>query len=132
MNQSAINSQLPTTHFAVTAELVRSFAAVLGDQDLPDPPTLATCFGVWANPAWLAALHALGAPLERMLHGEEEYSYHAALRPGTTISAEATIADVREKHGQRGTITLITLATSFRDAGGDLLVEGRTVIVLRG
>jgi acyl dehydratase len=122
---------LPPTTYVLTEERIRAFAAVLGDAALPDPPTLATCFGVWANPAWLNALRELGAPLEHMLHGEEAYTYHAPLRPGP-LRAEATIVEVREKSAQSGPITLLTLATRLSDEAGRLCVEGRTVIVVRG
>jgi hypothetical protein len=127
MHQGTI---LPSTAYTLTEERLQAFATVLGDSELRDPPTVATCFGVWANPAWLNALRDMGAPLEQMLHGEEEYRYHQPLRPGTII-AEATITDVREKIAQSGPLTLLTLTLRFSDGAGLLCVEGRTVIVVK-
>ena len=125
-----IGTSLPPTRFTVTAEQIASFAAALGAPEHAELPTLSTCFGIWANPAWIAVLGAAGVPLERLLHGEEEYTYHAPIRPGTSVLAEATVSEVREKSGQSGAITLITLALRFSADPGTLLVEGHTVIVM--
>lgn len=125
-----IGTSLPPARFTVTAEQIASFALALGAPEKAELPTLPTCFGVWANPAWIAALGAAGVPLERLLHGEEEYTYHGPIRADTSLLAEATVSEVRERSGQSGAITLITLALRFSDELGTLLVEGRTVMVM--
>jgi hypothetical protein len=131
MTTLSIGTTLPPTQFLVTEGQLSAFAAAIGESEPAALPTLPTCYGLWANPAWIAALRAAGVPLEQLLHGEEEYIYHAPIGPGTSLLAEAQVADLRERSGQSGPITIITLATRFSDSAGALLVEGRTVIVMK-
>ncbi|MBX0326926.1 MaoC family dehydratase N-terminal domain-containing protein [Oscillochloris sp. ZM17-4] len=134
--------------YTVERERVRLLAAAVGElapayhdlaaaraaglPDLPAPPTLATCYGLWANPALLADLAALGAPLPRLLHGEQSYSYHAPVFAGDTLRSTTTVVGLEQKRGQSGPFELLTLETRLHNQRGELAIVDRLVVVVRG
>jgi acyl dehydratase len=107
-------------------------AQAAGLPDLPAPPTLATCYGLWANQALLDELAAIGAPLPRLLHGEQSYVYHAPLFAGDTLTSKTTIIELEQKRGQSGPFERLTLETSLRNQRGELALIDRLVVVVRG
>jgi acyl dehydratase len=134
--------------YPVERERIRQLAAAIGESDpryhdvaaaraaglpdLPAPPTLATCYGLWANPALLDDLAAIGAPLPRLLHGEQVYAYHAPLFAGDTLTSTTTIVGLEQKRGQSGPFERLTLETSLRNQRGELAIVDRLVVVVRG
>ena len=132
----------------VEREHVQALAALLGETDpryhelevaraaglpdLPAPPTLPTRYGLWANRSLLAELEAIGAPLPRLLHGEQHYSYLAPIFAGDTLTASPTIAGLERKAGQSGPFELLTLETRWRNQRGEEVVVDRLVVVVRG
>jgi acyl dehydratase len=121
----ALGEQRPIYHDPAAAHAA-------GLPDLVAPPTLATCYGLWANPALLAELEALGAPLPRLLHGEQRYAYHAPIYAGDTLTARPTIVDITLKSGRSGPFALLTLETSLHNQRGELAIVDRLVVVVRG
>ncbi|NTU83665.1 MAG: MaoC family dehydratase [Chloroflexales bacterium] len=135
-------------HVAVEREHVRQLAATLGEMDpryhdveaaraaglpdLPAPPTLPTRYGLWANKPLLADLDAIGAPLPRLLHGEQHYSYLAPIFAGDTLTASPSIVGLERKAGQSGPFELLTLETRWRNQRGEEAVVDRLVVVVRG
>ncbi|MEI7770051.1 MAG: MaoC family dehydratase N-terminal domain-containing protein [Chloroflexales bacterium] len=107
-------------------------AQAAGLPDLPAPPTLATCYGLWANTALLGELAAIGAPLPRLLHGEQSYAYHAPVFAGDTLTSTTTIVGLEQKRGQRGPFERLTLETTLRNQRGELAIIDRLVVVVRG
>jgi hypothetical protein len=133
--------------FRVEREQIRALAAVLGltDRryydpgsaqalglpDLPAPPTLATCFGLWGNPALKAELFALGADLPRLLHGEQSYTYHVPIYAGDVLHGSPIIAAVEPREGRSGHFALVTLNTRLYNQRGELTICDRLVVVVR-
>jgi acyl dehydratase len=107
-------------------------AQAAGLPDLPAPPTLATCYGLWANQALLDELAAIGAPLPRLLHGEQAYSYHAPVFAGDTLTSTVTIIGLEQKRGQLGPFERLTLESTLRNQRGELAIVDRLVVVVRG
>ena len=107
-------------------------AQAAGLPDLPAPPTLATCYGLWANPALLAELDSLGAPLLRLLHGEQSYVYHTPVFAGDTLTGAPVIAGLARKDGRRGPFQVLTLETRWRNQRGELAITDRLVVVVLG
>ncbi len=148
IDRSHIGRSFGPYTYQVEREQIRRLASALGDErpiyhdpvaaqaagwpDLPAPPTLATCYGLWANPALLAELAALGAPLPRLLHGEQRYAYHAPIVAGDTLTARPTIIDVMLKTGRSGPFALLTLETSLHNQRRELVIVDRLVVVVRG
>jgi acyl dehydratase len=106
-------------------------ARAAGFADLPAPPTLATSFGLWANPALLADLAAIGAPLPRLLHGEQSYCYYAPICAGDTLIARAAIVELEAKAGRRGPFQRMTLETMLTNQRGELALLDRLAVVVR-
>lgn len=107
-------------------------AAAAGLPDLPAPPTLATAYGLWANPALLDELAAIGAPLPRLLHGEQHYTYHAPFYAGDTLTSEPRISALEERAGRSGRFEILTLTTTLTNQHGALVLTDRLVVVVRG
>ncbi|WP_129626055.1 FAS1-like dehydratase domain-containing protein [Candidatus Oscillochloris fontis] len=106
-------------------------AQAAGLPDLPAPPTLATCYGLWANVALLHELAEIHAVLPRMLHGEQHYSYHVPVYAGDTLTATVEITSIVHKHGQSGPFDLLTLETQLVNQHGVLAITDRLVAVVR-
>lgn len=70
----------------------------------------------------------LGVDLGRVLHGEQRYTWHRALTVGETVTASATIEEIRG----RPALEFLTLRTEIRDASSALVCEGRTTLIHRG
>ncbi len=133
---------------AVTREHVRALAATLGMDDpryhdpeaaraagmpdLPAPPTLPTRYGLWANRPLLAELEAIGAPLPRLLHGEQHYRYLAPVYAGDTLTGSPAIVGLAQKAGRSGPFELLTLETLWCNQHGQGAVVDRLVVVVRG
>lgn len=107
-------------------------ARAAGLSDLPALPTMATRYGLWANQALLAELAAIGAPLPRLLHGEQRYSYLAPVYAGDTLTASPAIVGLEVKGGQSGPFELLTLETRWRNQRGEEALVDRLVVVVRG
>jgi acyl dehydratase len=132
----------------VTREHVRELATILGMADpryhepeaaraagmpdLPAPPTLPTRYGLWANKPLLAELEAIGAPLPRLLHGEQHYRYLAPVFAGDTLTASPAIVGLDAKAGRSGPFELLTLETTWSNQRGEQAVVDRLVVVVRG
>ncbi|MFV9503811.1 MAG: FAS1-like dehydratase domain-containing protein [Oscillochloridaceae bacterium umkhey_bin13] len=107
-------------------------AQAAGWPDLVAPPTLPTRYGLWANPPLLAELATLGAPLPRLLHGEQVYQYMAPIVAGDTLTSQPTIVGLERKQGQSGPFELLTLETRWHNQRGEQVLVDRLVVVVRG
>ncbi|NNJ09476.1 MaoC family dehydratase [Chloroflexales bacterium ZM16-3] len=122
---AAVGEHAPVFHDPAAAQAA-------GLADLPAPPTLATCYGLWANLALLDELAAIGAPLPRLLHGEQSYAYHAPVLAGDTLTSTTTIVGLEQKRGQSGPFELLTLEARLVNQRGELAIIDRLVVVVRG
>jgi hypothetical protein len=131
LDPSALGRTFGPYVVTVDAERLRALGAALGDPELPLPPTFVTCYGLWANPALLAELERLGAPLRLMLHGEQRYSFHEPVAPGDMLTAAPRVAAIEEKRGRSGPFQLITLESCWYNQRAQLAVVDTLVVVLR-
>jgi len=70
--------------------------------------------------------------LLRLLHGEEEYEYHAFIRPGDVITGQTTVVDIDEKKGRSSHLDITKMQTEYHNQKGELVAIARTTIVIRG
>lgn len=117
----------PPVSFAVEGGRVASFAAAVGHPGEGVPPTFATAPELLAGLEHALADPELGLDLSRVLHAEQAYEWRRPLRVGETLTAEATIEQIRAK----GPVELLTLRTDLRDRAGDVVVVGRSMVVVR-
>ena len=95
------------------------------------PPTFLTHARLAWEPREQAQIERLGFDLRRILHGEEEYLFHGPPpQVGQVLTVETRTDERWEKEGKRGgTMRFARIVNEFRDAGGQLVAEQRSVIV---
>ena len=107
--------------------------AFLGDDALA-PPTFLTVAGAIWGPSWArpgdSVLGDWGVTDANELHLEEEYRFHGPpLRAGDRLRGTTCLLEPQRKEGRRaGPMTLLAVATEFRDRAGVLVASARQLI----
>jgi acyl dehydratase len=132
-NTNAIGEWTDPVAFDVTSERISQYAAATNDQidahlsgELA-PPVFAVvpAFGV----AGQAALKVIPGDLLMMIvHGEQDFHYHAPIVPGTTVSTRAAVVGMQPRSSG---VTVVAKADTH-DADGKLLVEQYMTSFVRG
>lgn len=107
------------------------YAAGQGYRDVIAPPTFATCCELWGGLSFDELCATLQIDPLKVLHGEQEYEYCAAVYPGDRITGFPGVEAVARKEGKQGAINLITIATKYINQHGDQVFLGRSLIVVR-
>jgi acyl dehydratase len=139
-----IGLQLPSATFEVEKGRLRFFAQAIGEtrpeyldeaaaraagyRSLPAPPTFLMSADLDAGTT-TTLLDTLGVPIERILHGEQSFTYHAPVCAGDVLSVESRISDIYSKKG--GALEFIVKDSTIRDEQGNTVVEARSVLVVR-
>jgi acyl dehydratase len=114
--------------FPVEEGKVREFARAVGDADLGHVPlTFMTVAGHWRDQAAMVELLRLDLP--RIVVGGSEWEYHARVEIGDRLRGRRVVAEVEEKPGARGTMTIFTLETRFHRGDGVLAVIQRDTVI---
>jgi acyl dehydratase len=103
-------------------------ARAAGYRSLPAPPTFLMSADLDAGTT-TKLLDTLGVPIERILHGEQRFTYHAQACAGDVLSVESRISDIYSKKG--GALEFIVKDSTIRDEQDNTVVEARSVIVVR-
>ncbi|WP_082962988.1 MULTISPECIES: MaoC family dehydratase N-terminal domain-containing protein [unclassified Mycobacterium] len=76
---------------------------------------------------------AVGFNRKRLLHGEQEYTFHGALpRAGDVLTVCERVADRFEKPGKRGgAMRFAVVLTEFRRSDGTLVAEAKATYIER-
>ena len=144
IDKNYIGHELPRYSVLVEQGQLRFFAKATGQLDpvysneeaaraaghpaLPVPPTFLFCLEMNApNPA--AVRELLGIDLGKVLHGEQNFSYHAMAYAGDTLSFEQRIADIYDK--KNGALEFVVRETRVTNQHGALVAELRGVTVVR-
>ena len=144
IDRSYIGHALPAFTVSLEAGRLRFFAKATGNTDpvyvdeaaardaghpgLPVPPTFFFCLEMDApDPAALRTL--LGIDYRRVLHGEQQFRYHAMAHAGDTLRFEPRIADIYDKKG--GALEFVVRETRVTNQGGDLVAELNCVTVVK-
>lgn len=139
-----IGLELPAATFEVEKGRLRFFAEATGEtrpeyldeqaaraagyRSLPAPPTFLMAADLDAGTTTML-LDTLGVPIERILHGEQSFTYHAPVCAGDVLSVEARISDIYSKKG--GALEFVVKDSLIRDAQGQTVLEVRSVLVVR-
>ncbi len=103
-------------------------AKTAGLPGLPAPPTFP--FMLEIDALDLVDLTAmLGTSLKKLLHGEEEFTYHAPIYAGDKITVRKKITDIIDKKG--GALQFVISSNTFTNQDGVLVAETRTNYVFR-
>ncbi|MBO9695224.1 MAG: MaoC family dehydratase N-terminal domain-containing protein [Sphingopyxis sp.] len=103
-------------------------AKAAGHSSLPAPPTFIFAVELDAG-AMARALVEMGVRLNRVLHGEQSFTYHAPVYAGDTITVETRIGDIYDKRG--GALEFIELNSSATNQHGKPVADIRAVVVVR-
>ncbi|MDV7352777.1 MaoC family dehydratase N-terminal domain-containing protein [Rhodococcus oxybenzonivorans] len=114
---------------------IREFAAAM-QSDNPAyqgaeaviPPTFLVNAVQWA-PA--GSRIAVGFDRRRLLHGEQEYTFHGALpKVGDRLTARERLVDRFDKPGKKGgQMRFAIVVTEFRSTTGELIAEARATYI---
>lgn len=139
-----IGHRLPAFSVPVEAGRLRFFAKATGQTDpvyvdeaaardaghpgLPVPPSFFFCLEMDApDPAALRTL--LGIDYRRILHGEQQFIYHAMAHAGDTLRLEPRIADIYSK--KAGALEFVRRETRVSNQHGALVAELTCLTVVR-
>ena len=139
-----IGHQLPTSVFTIERSRLRFFAKAIGETnpvyldeaaardaghpDLPAPPTFLFSAEMDSD-LKMQWLRVAGVSLERVLHGEQSFTYHRLVHAGDTVSITTRIADLYAK--KNGALEFIVMDTDAVNQRGERVAESRGVIVVR-
>jgi hypothetical protein len=92
------------------------------------PPTFLTSAARWAPPGVRVNV---GFERKRLLHGEQEYTFHRGVpAAGDVLTAREKVVDRFSKPGKRGgTMRFATVVTEYRDAAGELVAEAKATFI---
>jgi acyl dehydratase len=128
LNPGLIGKTYRPQAFRLDAERVAAFGNVVRHPGGGVPPTIVTAPELMAGLASVVGDPELGIDLAHVVHGEQEYSWGRPLLAGETLTAEASIEDIRTKGG----IGFLTLRTEVRDEADRVVVVGRSTLIVRG
>lgn len=99
-----------------------------GHPDLPIPPTFYVGVDIEVPDA-MDQLTELGVDLRALLHGEQEFTYHAMAYAGDELTSSAVITDVYAKKG--GALTFLVTEIPIVNQRGDKVVTIRNTLIIR-
>lgn len=144
IDRNLIGQPLGTRTLTVEQGRVRFFAKVIGETNpiyvdevaakaaghraLPVPPTFLFCLESEAfDSAGTAKLTKLDPA--RILHGEQQFTYHAMAYAGDTLTFDVKVADIYEKKG--GALEFLVKETRVTDQDGKHIADLRAIVVQR-
>ncbi|MFE1909205.1 MaoC family dehydratase N-terminal domain-containing protein [Streptomyces gardneri] len=101
-------------------------AKAAGHRDLPIPPTFLFCLEM-DNPARGRFLSDLGIDIRTILHGGQQFDYHAQAYAGDTLTFWTEVRDVYAKKG--GALEFIVRATHVSCDGRPIATLTSTTVV---
>ena len=138
-----IGHRFPTMRWEVEKGRLRFFAKAIGETRpeyldeaaaraaghpaLPAPPTILFS-GPLDNDDTPAMLDLLGIDMANILHGEQQFTYHAPVYAGDVLEFEPRITDIVAKKG--GALELVTRETRVANQRGELVAVLRNVVAV--
>ncbi|GAA0402820.1 hypothetical protein Acor_68260 [Acrocarpospora corrugata] len=127
-------------HYTVRVEhgKVREFALAVKDDDpvyadeagrLPAPPTFSAVTSHWLP---RERADVLGLDLRRVLAGGAEWEYLGEIVAGDVLTVRAHIAEVSEKTGSRGPMTLVVTEHEFVNQREETVLRLRSTVIELG
>jgi len=142
LSKDILGRKLDAYKFTVERGKVKEFCKAIGEtnpiyldqaeakkagfDDTPIPPTFQTTFQFWGYPKIWDDMRAMGLDTARLLHMKEEYTYLKPIYPGTTISAQGEVADVKT-----GKMDMVTFKTTYFNEKNEACIEAEMAIVIR-
>jgi hypothetical protein len=127
LNVALQGKAYPEISIVIEPERVDAFARAVAHRAGGVPPTFVTVPEIAAGLARAVADPELGLELLAVLHGEQEYEWHRALRLGETVTARSTIESIRGRGGR----WFLVLRTVLVDGAGEEVVVARSTLIVR-
>jgi len=105
----------------------RAAAQAAGHADVIAPPTFAIVISM-AGSAKAVADPGLGVNYAMVVHGEQRFEYSRQLTAGDTVTAQATITDIRDA----GRNVMMTTKTEIVTVDGEHVCTALSTLVERG
>lgn len=103
-------------------------AEAAGYRDLPAPPTFV--FAAELDAGVIDRLLVdLGIPVEKLLHGEQGFTWHQTVCAGDSVVVRSRIADIYAK--KNGALEFVVKTSTVTNQDGVLVGELRSVLVCR-
>jgi hypothetical protein len=110
--KSLVGKKSKSFSVLVTQESISNFCKAVGEPDSKvAPPTFMTTF---REPEF-KLFEEIGVPLANVLHGEQEYEYHAPIVAGMRLNFEAQFVRANEKRARLAVMKFLVLETRFID-----------------
>lgn len=103
-------------------------ARAAGYPSLPAPPTFIFAAELDAG-TLMPALIEMGVNLQRVLHGEQQFTYMAPVCAGDTITVQSRISDIYDK--KNGALEFLVKDSTVTNQHGTQVAHMRSVIVVR-
>ena len=126
VDQSLVGREFPPTQpYRVSAEKVRELATATGSAAGRVPATFPIVMAFEAMNAFLADV---GVELQRIVHGEQRFTYARPIAVGDELIATLAVASLRQIAGN----DIIGTRSEIRDAAGGLVCTTTATLVHRG
>lgn len=103
-------------------------ARAAGHRSLPVPPTFLFCLEM-DRPNPYGWFDDVGLPLPKVLHGEQQFTYHRMAYAGDQLTFTAAIVDIYDKKG--GLLEFVVQDNQITNQHQELVAEFRRTIVVR-
>lgn len=103
-------------------------AKAAGYPAIPAPPTFAFCLASLA-PQTKGSVRDMNVPIEKVLHGEQQFTFHKQIFAGDRIKLKTKVVDIYDKKG--GALEFVVMETTSHNQNGELCVVARTIAVVR-
>ena len=103
-------------------------ARAAGYRDVPAPPTFLFAAELDSG-ATDRLLADLGIPFEKLLHGEQGFTYHQPACVGDTVIVRSRISEIYSK--KNGALEFVVRESAASNQSGEAVADLRTVLVCR-
>ncbi|MGH7895838.1 MAG: MaoC family dehydratase N-terminal domain-containing protein [Candidatus Binatia bacterium] len=137
IDRSLIGVWGPESSMRVELGKIREFAKAVKDPNpvyadaarCVAPPTFLMTIAHWIGDLG-ATRSAVKLDFRRLLHGEQDFEYVKAIRPGDTLTFRSRTKDVFEKEGKRGGTMLFVIGeTEFKNQRGEVVAYMRNTAI---
>ena len=144
IDKKSISHELPASELPIERSRLRFFAKAIGETDpmytdataarsagyadLPAPPTFLFAAELDSD-AIDRLLDDLGVPIAKLLHGEQDFSYHRPACVGDVITVRSRIEDIYDK--KNGALEFVVKHSRATSQSGELVADMRIVLVCR-
>ncbi len=145
IDKSIIGLELPPFSHKPDANQLRFFAKAIGETDpvyfdesaaaeaghpaLPLPPTYLFSAEIYRPASHGAWREKAGITLQRMLHGEQSFTYRAMAYAGDTLHFATKVIDVYDK--KEGALSFVVLESRITNQRGEHVADVRKSMVHR-